>query len=77
MKKYFEMHEVSQEVADNLEEQLYDCKEDCKMGMVSGDMRNCVIKTVLDTLDNWTPKLTGGMRLEVLDWFQDEYGICL
>ena len=30
MKNYFEMNEVSQEVADSLEEQLYDCKEDCK-----------------------------------------------
>ena len=55
MKNYFEMNEVSQEVADSLEEQLYDCKEDCKKGRLSGDMLNCIVRTVLDTLDNWTP----------------------
>ncbi len=77
MKNYFEMNEVSQEVADSLEEQLYDCKEDCKQGWLSGDMLNCIVRTVLDTLDNWTPKLTTAMRSEVLDWFQSEYGLCL
>lgn len=77
MKNYFEMNEISQEVADSLEEQLYDCKEDCKKGRLSGDMLNCIVRTVLDTLDNWTPRLTTVMRSEVLDWFQSEYGLCL
>lgn len=77
MKNYFEMNEVSQEVADSLEEQLYDCKEDCKKGRLSRDMLNCIVRTVLDTLDNWTPRLTTVMRSEVLDWFQSEYGLCL
>lgn len=77
MKIYSEMNEVSQEVADSLEEQLYDCKEDCKKGRLSEDMLNCIVQTVLGTLDNWTPKLTTAMRSEVLDWFQSEYGLCL
>ncbi len=77
MKNYSEMNEISQEVADSLEEQLYDCKEDYKKGRLSGDMLNCIVRTVLDTLDNWTPRLTTVMRSEILDWFQSEYGLCL
>ena len=77
MKNYSEMNEISQEVADSLEEQLYDCKEDCKKGRLSVDMLNCIVRTVLDTLDNWTPRLTTVMRSEILDWFQSEYGLCL
>ncbi|MFR0822574.1 MAG: hypothetical protein ACLU84_00660 [Clostridia bacterium] len=77
MKNYFEMNEVSQEVADRLEEQLYDCKEDCNKGNLSRSMFNAIAQTVLDTLDNWTPRLTTPMRSEVLDWFQSEYGLCL
>lgn len=77
MKNYSEMNEISQEVADSLEEQLYDCKEDCKKGRLSEDMLNCIVRTVLDTLDNWTPRLTTVMRSEILDWFQSEYGLCL
>ena len=77
MKNYSEMNEISQEVADSLEEQLYDCKEYCKKGRLSGDMLNCIVRTVLDTLDNWTPRLTTVMRSEILDWFQSEYGLCL
>ncbi|MFR2535020.1 MAG: hypothetical protein ACLS95_07375 [Clostridia bacterium] len=77
MQKYFEMSEIAQEVADCLEEQLYDCKDDCRMGRVSGSMIQCIIQTVLDTLDNWSPKLTAVVRLEVLDWFQSVYGLCL
>lgn len=77
MKQYHEMNEVAQEVADCLDEQLYDCKEDCKMGILSGDMLNCIVRTVLNTLDNWTPRLTTSVRSEVLDWFQLEYGLCL
>ena len=71
------MKKVSQEVADNLEEKLYDYKEDYKKGEMSGDMLNCIVWTVLDTLDNWTPKLDTVIRSEVLDWFQSEYGLCL
>lgn len=73
MKTYFELSEVAQEVADSLEEQLYDCKED----RLSGDMLNLITLTVLNTLDNWTPRLTTSMREEVLNWFQSEYGLCL
>lgn len=77
MKNFDEMNEISQEVAESLDEQLYDCKEECQNGLLSGDMYACVIRTVLDTLDNWTPRLTYAIRCEVLDWFQNEYGLCL
>lgn len=77
MKKFSEMSELSQEVAESIDNQLYDCKEDCKKGMLSGDMRRCVIRTVLNTLDNWTPSLKYATRSEVLDWLQSEYGLCL
>lgn len=74
---YFKMNEVAQEVANILEEQLYDCKEDCKNGRLSGTMLNLVTQIVLDTLDNWTPRLNTVIRSEVLNWFQSEYGLCL
>ena len=77
MKKFSEMSTVSQEVAENIDEQLYDCKEECKSGMLSGDMRECVVRTVLSTLDNWTPRLKYATRCEVFDWLQSEYGLCL
>ena len=77
MKSFDEMNKISQEVAESLDEQLYDCKEECKSGMLSGSMYACVIQTVLDTLDNWTPRLTYAIRCEILDWFQNEYGLCL
>ena len=68
---------LSREVAGKIDEQLFDCKEDCKNGMLSGDMLECVVRTVLKTLDNWTPRLKYATRCEVLDWFQFEYGLCL
>lgn len=77
VKKFFEMNEVSQEVAECIDNQLYDCKDDCKNGMLSESMLKCVIRTVTVTMDNWTPKLSYSMRCEVLDWFQNEYGLCL
>lgn len=77
MKNFSEMSTLSQEVAENIDEQLYDCKEDCKKGRLSGDMYECVIRTVLNTMDNWTPRLKYATRCEVLDWFQSEYGLCL
>ena len=66
-KKFNEMNQVSQEVAGILDEKLYDCKEECKSGMLSDGMHACVIRTVLNTLDNWTPRLTYAIRCEVLD----------
>ena len=63
MKNFSEMSKLSQEVAENIDEQLYDCKEDCKKGRLSGDMYECVIRTVLNTMDNWTPRLN--MRPDV------------
>jgi hypothetical protein len=77
MKNYLEMDEVSQNVVNILEEQLCDLKKDCKEGILSGDMCNFVTKTVLGTLDDWTPRLTTVIRSEILDWFQSEYGLCL
>lgn len=77
MKKFSEMSELSQNVAKNLDEQLYDCKEDCKRGMLSGDTYGSIIRIVLNTLDNWTPRLKYATRCEVLDWLQSEYGLCL
>lgn len=76
-KGFSQMSEVAQEVAESLDEQLYDCQADCKAGRLSVGMHTYVVQTVLETLDEWKPRLTMALRKEVLDWFQYEYGLCL
>lgn len=77
MKDVFEMSELAQEVAENIDNQLDDCKDLAREGMLSGGMLGCVVRAVVNTLDNWNPRLDYSTRCEVLDWFQSEYGICL
>ena len=77
MKKFNEMSELAQEVATCIDEQLYDCKNLTRKGMLDGEMMRCVIRTAVDTMDNWPVRLKAIVRIEVCDWFQAEYGICL
>ena len=72
-----ELSILSQEVAERIDEQLDDCKAECLRGQLSGDMYECVIQTVTNILDSWEPRLKYATRCEILDWFQEEYGICL
>lgn len=77
MKDFFKMSEVAQKVAESLDRQFDDCKELAQNGMLVGEMRGCVIRKAVETLDNWTPRLEHSTRCEVINWFQSEYGICL
>ncbi len=75
--RYLAMSENLRKVADCIEEQLCDCKEDCRKGRLSGSMYRLVVQTFLNTLDNWTPRLNASMRSQIADWFESEYGLCL
>lgn len=77
VKDFSEMNEVVREVTEHIENEIYDCKQDCKNGLLSGSMIKCVSQTVTDTMDKWTPRLSYSMCCEVLDWFQHEYGLYL
>ncbi|MCI8548926.1 MAG: hypothetical protein HFJ38_08635 [Bacilli bacterium] len=77
MKEFLKMSETAQKVAEELDSQLGDCKDLAKEGMLVGDMRCCVVRTAVHILDNYPVKLTSAVNTEILDWFQNEYGICL
>lgn len=77
MKDFYEMSKIAQEVAEEIDKQLDDCKDLAKEGMLSEEMRGCAIRTTVGILDNWSVKLTSSVRNQILDWFQAEYGICL
>lgn len=68
---------VVEDVIDSLDYQLYDCADDLWDGSISMDMLECINRTVINTLDNWDPKLTYEERCAILDWVQDEYGLIL
>ena len=68
---------LSKEVAEEIDAQLSDCKNDCRSGRLSGDTLRVISQTVLKILDTWTPRLNYATRCEVLDWFQRNYGLCL
>lgn len=56
MKNFSEMSTLSQEVAENIDEQLYDCKEDCKKGRLSIKVNTKITKKgkiKITNLDNF------------------------
>ena len=71
------LSKTAQEVADQIDRDLYDCKEECKSGLLYGELRVIVIRTILKIMDEWQPRLNRTVRMEVLDWVQREYGICM
>ena len=77
MKKAKVLSELAIEVTSSIDSQLLDCKDDCKKGRLSSDMRALVADTVLKIMDTWTPRLKYPIRCEILDWVQAEYGLCL
>lgn len=77
MKHYDELTKKEQEVVDCIDVNLYGCKEVCKSGNASDGILKSVITVVLNTLDNWKPRLTPLERREVLEYVQSEYGVCM
>lgn len=72
-----EMSELAERVTAAFDRQLYDAKDLAKEGALTGEMRGCVVRTAVSILDNWPDKLSKSVRMEVIDWFRAEYGICL
>ena len=71
------MSEIALDVTTKIAKELSDCMEDCKKGAISIELRGFVIRTILNIMDEWTPRLNYRTRCEVLDWVQREFGICM
>ena len=52
-------------------------KDMAKAGMLQGEARGCVIRAILNIMDNWKPRLTGKERIKICDYVQEQYGICM
>ncbi len=70
-----EMTDVTEDVTEYIEDLLSDIsKEDAS---ASEEVRGCIIRTVLNAMDNWEPKLTLAERQNVLDYVEASFGVCM
>ena len=66
---------VSMMVIRKIDRELSDAQEDCRKGIA--EAKQLVAQKVIEYLDGWTPRLSYRERIEVLDYVEEEYGICL
>ncbi len=71
------MSKLAQEVTAEIGREFSDCMEDCKMGRLSYDVKGIIIRNILKIMDTWNPRLNYSIRCEVLDWVQENFGICM
>lgn len=76
MRKY-NFTEREEEVIESIEHEVGDVKEMTKTGMLQGEARGCVIRAILNIMDDWKPRLTGKERIKICDYVQEQYGICM
>ncbi len=69
------MSVVSMMVIRKIDRELSDAQEDCLKGI--DEAKRLVAKKVIEFLDGWTPRLSYRERIEVLDYVEEEYGLCL
>ena len=76
MRKY-NFTEREEEVIESIEHEVGDVKDMAKAGMLQGEARGCVIRAILNIMDDWKPRLTGKERIKICDYVQEQYGICM
>lgn len=77
MRKSYNFNETVEEVIGSIEHEVGDAKDAAKEGLLYGDARGCVIRAILNIMDNRRPRLTYKERLAICDYVQDQYGICM
>jgi len=74
-KIYAEMTAITEDVTEYIEDKLCDInEEDVKKSEV---IRASVVRTALEAMDSWEPKLTPAERKNVCDYIEARYGICM
>lgn len=71
------MSDSAREIAGEVDWQLDEYKDSAQAGVLEEKLQSTMIWTVESILDNQPVELTEAVRIEVLNWFQAEYGICL
>ena len=69
------MSVISMMVIRKIDRELGDAQEDCRKGIA--EAKQLVAQKVIEYLDGWNPRLSYRERSEVLDYVEEEYGLCL
>ena len=75
MKNFPESDEIVQAVAYAIDSKLSSLKEESNRGTLSSEKYGLLIGTALKITDEWSTRLTYLQKLQILNWFKDEYGI--
>lgn len=76
-KNSYNFTEKEEQVIESIEYEVGDAKDMAKAGLLQGEARGCVIRSILNIMDNCKPRLTGRERIRICDYVQDQYGICM
>ena len=76
-KSSYNFTEKEEQVIESIEYEVGDAKDMAKAGLLQGEARGCVIRSILNIMDNCKPRLTGRERIRICDYVQDQSGICM
>lgn len=67
---YYKMTENAQDAADCIDDEVSALNE-------KSATRECIVKEILQILDNWEPELKPNERKRILEYVKAEYGISM